>query len=555
MALNNPWVGYVDRTYQQIKSNVLTKLQNLVPEITDHTESNLFVRMLGIWSALIEMLGYYLDNAARESHLLTARLFRSGVKIAKAYDYRVQAHTPSTGDVTFILSTLAGVDILVPAGTEVQNAEGVQFFTTTNMTILAGVIEGTVGVRQAVTVPSTNIGTSDGLMNQEFSLVGSVVDGTVALTVAVATWKPRETLGYSIGTDTDFVQSVNIDKEVIVIFGDGTAGAIPFNGAAIDAIYQTTLGELGNTGAFTLTNIISSISLPVGITISVENRLRTSGGRGVETLEELKRHIPKSLRTALRAVTELDFIDIPELKAGVAKAGVIFDCGKGVDVYIVPDGGGVASSILISETRDFLEDFRLLLVDITVFSAGEVRFVIVMDLTVLPQFSRTTTENLVKTNLTEFLSFANQEISGAVYISDLYEIIENTEGVDNSNITSLKALPFARILQGTNALNWTRETEDTNQSTKVWKITIVSATTYELFEGNTFLGTLTIGVTINRPEIEFVVLASSYIVGDSWEFYTYPSLVTQSSGFINIIEPSLPVALTGDISINATGGV
>ncbi len=39
MPLQNPWVGYFDRTYEQIRDAVLTLFQSQVPEITDHTET------------------------------------------------------------------------------------------------------------------------------------------------------------------------------------------------------------------------------------------------------------------------------------------------------------------------------------------------------------------------------------------------------------------------------------------------------------------------------------------------------------------------------------
>lgn len=38
-------------------------MQTKVPEITDHTESNLFVKIISIWAALVELLHYYIDNA------------------------------------------------------------------------------------------------------------------------------------------------------------------------------------------------------------------------------------------------------------------------------------------------------------------------------------------------------------------------------------------------------------------------------------------------------------------------------------------------------------
>lgn len=84
--MQNNWISYFDRTYQQIKLAILTRVATLVPEMTDLNESNIFIKMSSIWAGLIEMLGYYVDNAARECHLQACRLYQSGIRIAYAED-------------------------------------------------------------------------------------------------------------------------------------------------------------------------------------------------------------------------------------------------------------------------------------------------------------------------------------------------------------------------------------------------------------------------------------------------------------------------------------
>jgi len=56
MALNNPWVGYITRSYKQIKSELLNRLGIAVPEITDHSPSNIMVIILDMFSGIAEML-------------------------------------------------------------------------------------------------------------------------------------------------------------------------------------------------------------------------------------------------------------------------------------------------------------------------------------------------------------------------------------------------------------------------------------------------------------------------------------------------------------------
>lgn len=549
MALDNRWIRYIDRTYSQIKDRVLTDMQILTPEITDHTESNPFVKMLSIWAGIAEMLGYYIDNAAREAHLITARLYWTGIKIARAYDYRVHSYLASTGEVTFYFNTPTTVAVVIPANTEVQNDDGIRYFTLNNAVILVGQTEVTTTVKQFIPVSTYTLGVSAGTPNQEFVIDDTVVDSSVVVKVGGLAWQGVATTGFSLPNSEVFVQSVNEEKKPIIIFGDGINGKIPPSGSLIEVSYQKTEGDNGNTGALTITQIISTITTPD--TLYVKNRERTSGGSEVETLEQLKRRIPKAIRTLDRAVTRQDFIDVAELKSGVAKAGVYYSCGSPVEVYIVPDGGGIASNSLLIDTQEWINQRRIITVQTKVLPAGEIRFTLVVTLTVLPQYTRSVVVDAVRTNLANFLSFQYQEIGGQVQLSDIYEVIENTEGVRYSKIDVMKPLPYARPLAGTtNVLNWNREVLVGSNSNATWLIKLVSGGNFELFKDGNLIGIYAIGFVVGLTEIQLQILAGSYTLGDSWEFHTYPYY-----GTVTLDEPSLPVSLPSDITINASGGL
>lgn len=550
MSLQNKWIRYIDRTYLQIKQRVLTDMQVLVPEITDHTESNPYVNMLSIWAGIAEMLGYYIDSAARGAHLSTARLYWSGVKIANAYDYRIHSYLPSTAQVTFRLNGITPSDILIPLGTEVQNDDGVLYYTIADAIIEAGTSEIVTTVKQFTTAQEIEIGISNGNPLQSFIIDDDVVDGSVILKVDGVGWQSKPTLGYSLPTDEHFVQTVNINKQPIVRFGDGVNGAIPASGSVITVEYQRTEGARGNTGAYTITTLNSTIALPTGLELEVFNVERNSGGSDVESLEQLKRRIPKSIRTLMRAVTKQDFIDVAELKAGVAKAGVDFECGKPVNVYIVPDGGGIASQSLLDDTQQWLDERRLITVGVNVQRAGEIRILLQISLRVLPQYTRTLVVNNVRQNLVDFLSYRYQEIGGEVQLSDIYEIIENTDGVKNSTVEVMRPRPYARPINNDVALNWTCTIQNGSVDTLRWQIKMISETTFELFKGSSLIGTFSVGTYLSFPEIALQVDAGLYEVGYIWEFFTYPFY-----GTINITEPSLPVSLEEDIVITASGGL
>lgn len=547
--MKNAWIRYFDRSYQQIKEQVLTNLGVLVPEITDHTESNLFVRMLSIWSGMVEMLGYYIDNVARETFLSTCRLYWSAVKIAYSYDYRIKASVPSTGSITFTLNLVAPSTINIPIGTVVSNANGLEFVTTELGVIETGEISCIVSIAQKTFVASTNLGISSGNANQSFNLESNVVDNSIAVEVNAVPWDLVETFAYSLNTDTVGKQTIATDKTPILVFGDGVNGLIPPASQSIDITYYITEGSLGNVPANNLTTLVTSLILPIGITATVNNTNPTTGGIGVETIESIKNRIPKQLRTNDRGVTLQDYKDLAELVAGVVKAGSRYRCGSKISVFIVPDGGGIASNGLIQDVEDWLEERKIAGKQILVYSAGEVHITLEIELRILPQFQQILVVSAVSEALQNFLSYREQEISGSVFLSDLYQIIENTEGVSSSDIKVMKPVPYAKIEQGTTVLDWSRELTTSSLSTLEWSIKMTSPTTFEVLRNNVYLGVFNTGSLVTQNEIVFT-LNGTYTLGDTWSFFTYPFF-----GNLVLTEDSIPVAIESDININALGGL
>lgn len=550
MALT--WLKYVDRSYQQIKDSVITQLQSRVPEITDHTESNLYVKMIGIWAGIAEMLGYYVDNKGQESYIGTCRLYSSAIKIARSFDYRVHSAIPSSGNITFYISNPAVSIINIPLGTEVQTATGLRYFTTVSGSIQVGDTEVTIPAVQQVLVTGVSAGVSDGTGSQLVVVNGNkIADNTVLFRVNGLAWNRKETLGFSLGTAQDYVQTVNEEQEVVIQLGDNYRGLIPTAGDVFTTDYYITEGSAGNVSANAIATLVTVIPTGANGTLNVTNREATSGGNDIESLKDLKYHIPLSIRTLYRAVTEQDYIDVAELASGVAKAGIVFGCGKEVEVYIVPDGGGIASNMLLAATQTWMDDRKMITTNVVVKAAGEVHIRLVIDLNVKPSYDRVVVSASVIANLTEFISFENQQINGKVELGDVYEVIENTEGVEYSFVQVMTSIPYARPLDTTTTpLNWTKVVNLTSTTTKRWVVIMTSATTYQLFQDISYVGTYSTGVLISMPEIDFTINAGGYVNGDSWEFYTYPY-----NGTLDLTEPSLPVTTAGDITLNVSGGL
>ncbi len=552
MALNNRWVGYVHRTYQQIKDQVLTNLANLVPEITDHTESNPYVKFLSIWAGLTEHLNYYIDNAARELFLSTTRQYASAIKISKLFDYRIRGVKAATADVTFTLSSALGANYIIQIGTVVSTDDAIQFVTVSAGVIPAGSLTVVVPVKQQVLIPEVTLGTSDGSINQKYLLTSDTEDTSLTVKVGSIVYIFKPTLAFSNSLDKVFTSSLNIDRVLEISFGDGVQGAIPPAGQDILVQYATSSGEAGNLAENTIINIVSTlVTTPNGETVSVTNLGRASGGADVQSLKDLQKAIPLSNRTLGRAVTFQDYTDIAELQAGVATAGTVFKCGKTVDVYIVPTGGGTAPQTLLDEVKDaYYDETRMVTTKVRVLSAGEIKVTLGIDVEVLPAFNRLVVETDLRARLSKYINLDSLIISGGLRIGNIYEIVENTVGVNYSKINSISLVPYARIIGGLTNLNWTRIMSATSNSTIRWTLKVASTGELELVKDGTYAGTYLVGQLVSLAEIQFTVNAGVYVTGDSWEFYTYPN-----NESIILQEPSVCVLYDANLTLNMTGGV
>lgn len=551
MALINEWVGYIDRSYQQAKESIISRLPTATPEMTDHSESNIFIKMVSIFSGILEQIGYYIDNRAREAYLSTCRKYSSAVKIASHYDYRIKSVQPASVNITLIIDAPSPSVFIVPAGLEVDNGEGVKFITQEPGTFNVGDSQISVGSKQVELVSSFSIGTTNGSESQRLIVGRDVSVNSVTLTVGGVIYNRKETLLFSLPSDLDYIVSVDEDKNTYIELGDGISGILPNSGLDVSASYLKSLGEGGNVAPSTLTNIGNPPALPTGVnSLEATNLSRAAGGEDVESLASLKRSIPKFNRTNDRGVTELDFADLAELVPGVAKAKAVYDCGVDVDVYVAPNGGGTASTALLSDVLTELRLKKLVGPNPVVFSAGVVEVLIEIVARIKTNESNVLQAQVIKDEVLSFMQVDNQEIQGTVYQSDIYERVENVPSVNNSNIISMVGVPFATIVAGTNSLVWSRTILASSPTRFNWLIRYVGSNEYQLYRNSQFLGIYSVGGTVVLEELSFEVQTSAYQIGDTWSFITYPA-----SSDLLLDELSIPTAFSTSITVTCTGGV
>jgi hypothetical protein len=544
---------YNQRTAEQIAETLRAVLPNAVPEIS-FDEADPLYRSLIVFAWMTEMLHYYIDNTARESLIDSAELFPSVVRGARGVGYRVRGSVPHQALLTFTLSANAPSDVLIPQNTIVETVEGVPYRTIADATIVTGSTATSITAVQETLFSGQLLGITDGTAGQILLISESLVDGSVVLTIGAETYTPVETFFYSLPADTHFIQGVNADGVNEILLGDGVNGKLPTAGQNIEASYALTKGADGYARANTITDIISTITLPPALLIACTNPLASSGGGNRQSVAEIKRGVNALVRTTNTAVSRETYIWLGYLIPGVEKVGVFYEFGSIVDVFVLPKGGGLATPLLLSQVEAFYETRRMILTRVRASSAGEVRVLLTLNITLKPNGVRVLVEQSILATLQDLGSIANQDITGVIHSGKIDQLAYNVVGVQDSVIEVFSLVPYARPITASENLNWSVEMLEGCAATVRWRVEFTGATSFRLLRQDLFVGNFTTGIPITyNNEVRFTI-RQNYTAGDAWTFTTYAYL-GKTAGAYRLEEPSILRIYANDITINFTGGI
>lgn len=453
MPTSNNWLNPFQRSFNDIKSTLISKLRARVPEMSDYSEGNIFILIISIFSAIAEVIHFYIDNMAREAFLPTARRYSSLYKHAKLVDYHIKAGIPASVNLTIYRGNGSPIteNITIPVNTEFQSKDGKTWLSS--KTIVWDATQNPYSVKVPV-VQKSKVGDPDRIQLGQITSTDVIiylgdlptdqkyVEGSMVLYIDNEPWILVDTFAYA--NSTDKVYKVEIDEagKPYIMFGDGQFGMKPNLNGKVEAEYYLTYGALGNIAENQFGTPIPTILTDKYNDISISNVYSASGGSDYETFDMLKQHIPLSIKTLGVAITREDYGAIAKLVPGVDKSYVDYQCGKFVTVYITPDGGGEASQALIDSVTDKLTKAKVITTHINVKSTHTSLIFLDATITGRKSFSKNDISDQVIKALVEAYSYNTSDINKVVRLSDLYALIDNQSMVDYLNINSLYLLSY-----------------------------------------------------------------------------------------------------------------
>lgn len=305
--------------------------------------------------------------------------------------------------------------------------------------------------------PLTQLADYDATQSAAAAMQWSMDDVTPQITLTstqdtdTRDWTARRDLLQSDKFDPDFVVEMESDGIATIRFGDDLHGLAPEPSTEdepheFEAGYRVGNGTAGNIGADSLVHIVTN---QANIT-EVRNLLPAQGGVEPETIEEVRKNAPESFRTQERAVTEADYAEVAERKAGIQDAEATFRwTGSWHTVFTTVDreGGLEVDDAFKTSMRNHLERYRMAGYDLNVDGPRFVPLQIEMQVCVKPDYFRSD----VKQDLFDVFSNGvtrngqhgvfhpdNFSFGQTVYLSPLYAAAMAVPGVQSVHITSFQ---------------------------------------------------------------------------------------------------------------------
>jgi len=350
-----------------------------------------------------------------------------------------------------------------PYQTKVSAIEGKQIsFDPPLSPCLAGnmVIHGNVVLAgHGESQPQKIIGSGNAAKsNQEIVLevagLSFIPDATKSAGVAAAVevevegrlWEQVSSLKDSLADDHHYETRMTEDGFVKIIFGDGRNGRrLPTGKNNIRVRYRVGSGIAGNVPANSLNKAIK----PDPQIESVAQPMAATGGGDMEDQESLRENAPPTLLALKRAVSLSDFSHLAAAQSNIWQAKAfseLLHAGRmqTVIVIVVP-AGGVFSAEIKNDLETYLQKHALPAVQVRVesYTPKTVNLSVIIRVDT-DAFVPQEVENDVAAEIIRQLGLQYRGLGKPLYLSEIYKIVENIEGVENSICTLNEGVSVVR---------------------------------------------------------------------------------------------------------------
>jgi Baseplate J-like protein len=360
-----PAPDYTSLDFDSAKARIDNLVSGTFPNLQLNSNQMTMFRLLEApFLFVLDVLSKRINNEANQARITTATLLPQILGLFRLINYFPPGRAAASVNLTFTLAIASAVNVPITIGQIVQTANlgngqpALPFRVAEAGLIPAGQLTAILPAINSLL--QTELYTSDGTVSQRFTLTFTpYILGSILVMADNGTYTkaPGNSFYNAASTDLVYVEYYDDLDRGIIIFGDGTNGAIPTG--QITFTYQTGGGQIGNVPAGLITSIQGAIVDVNGVPVpmSVTNPAAAAGGADRPTIALLKRLGPLTQTAGPVTVKKSDFEVRAINVAGVARALAATsnqDIGipeNNTWLYLVPQGGGHASTLLCQQVQ------------------------------------------------------------------------------------------------------------------------------------------------------------------------------------------------------------
>jgi hypothetical protein len=247
-------------------------------------------------------------------------------------------------------------------------------------------------------------------------------------------------------TGTYGVSPANTTLTVRYLVGGGVASNIEANSLVNLNTNNTKFNNIIPLANTTLANIIFS-------SLASNNPVAASGGRGGDTLEEIRQNTLALIASQKRSVTADDYLvralSMPTDYGTVSKAYIEqpkltdnqVSTIETLNLYVLslnPQGQlSVATDDLKNNLRTYLSQYRMIGDNIEVRDAFIINIAVDFEIIVLPEYNNNEVILACITALQDYFNLSNWQINQPIFLRDLYVLLDKIKGVQTVKNISL----------------------------------------------------------------------------------------------------------------------
>lgn len=474
-SVKNPTIfnlNYANQDFWSLKTRLVELIKERFGErgteipntFNDFVESSIAVMLIENWAFLADTLSFKMDQIVNELFIDTVTEVENAFRLAKLVGFKptppIAARSIWVAQINNVLTT----DLSVPTPIRIDiPSEG----APTSIELFAADSNNQPMLDTDIIIPAGSkfnknvIGLEGRTIEQEFGGTGAVaqtltlsfspvVFDSIRVDVDGSTWDQVEYF-----TDSqprkEYRVEFNSDYQAFVMFGNNRTGVIPSNGSRILVKYRIGGGTVGNivTGFIETQQQVVVDGLDFSVPITYRNYTKGEYGYDGDTIDDVRRKLPKWIKTQDRAVTAEDYKTLTDQFATayfgqIGKSTVVLRnagcAGNIIDIYIlakdVENLANASNDLKVALDEELRK--KKMLTDLICIKDGTVLKIDVAIDVIMDKFYRKF-EKEIKENITRrinsFFALNNWDYNQPLKDTDLIKELSDMKEVQSYQIT------------------------------------------------------------------------------------------------------------------------